>query len=241
MATVQMNGTYRPILKTRGMSPTQMPDPEFCAFKNQHITDRDVLRQRTLDSFRNNKSKPMIRNTMTECSVRGLRTVPGEYNAVLAHRREGNQNRYEILRGTMGRVSKPAFQDKPEDNAPLQLINRKPEARAYSPSLPEQFKKLKDTQSAGSGAPKKAIKIRGIMKPNFEPNKQTGETDGSLVRKQQTGISQMAKTGHGDTPLPRYDYFDKRTNSGPKRENGKAEHMQGLQQNKKTNLTFQVQ
>ena len=242
MATVQMNGTYRPVLQTRGMSSTQMPDPEPRVFKNQHITDRDILRQRTLDGFRNNKSKPILRDTMIECKVKGLRTVPGEYNAVLAHRRVGNQNRYEVLRGGLGRASttKPTFLDKPEDNVPIQLINRKPEARLYNRSMQDQFKKLKD-MSAGSGAPKKNVKIRGVLKPNFEASKHTGETDGALVRKQMSGLHQMAKIGQDEQSTPRQDYFDKRTGAGPKRENGKAEHFQGLQQNKKSNLTFQIQ
>lgn len=241
MATVQMNGTYRPVLQVRGMLPTQMPDPEPRAFKNQHVTDRDILRQRTLDSFRNNKSKPILRDTILECKVKGLRTVPGEYNAVLAHTRADHQERYEILRGVGGRVTRPTFQDKPEDNAPLQLINRKPEARLYSRTMQEQFKKLKETQSAGNGAPRKTVKIRGIVKPNFEAGKQNGETDGALVRKQQSGQYQMAKAGRGEAATPRHDYFDKRTGAGPKRQNGKAEHSQGLQQNKRTNLTFKVQ
>ena len=123
---------------------------------------------------------------------------------------------------------------------PIQLINRKPEARLYNRSMQDQFKKLKD-MSAGSGAPKKNVKIRGVLKPNFEASKHTGETDGALVRKQMSGLHQMAKIARDEQSTPRQDYFDKRTGAGPKRENGKAEHFQGLQQNKKSNLTFQIQ
>lgn len=221
------------------MPADEMPDSDQLAFANEHKTNRDLVRQRGLDGYRNFKSKPMVRDVMTECPLRGLRTVPREY----AHVR----NKADVLvpgkqvKEACGRpnVSGPTVTAERPDEFPVALTQRRTEKKSHFRSIGERF----DNQMAAfvhtNGAPRRNPREMGFNKPYFERKQMTGEAETGRVEKIVRRKTEMLPSSRAD-PQRGPDIMNARINDdrAGKLTTKVPNHTPQYMQHKKNNIIF---
>lgn len=243
-ALVQLGSTYRPTLNLRGMGPNEMPDQPPQALKNEHQTNRDELRQRALDGFRNFKQKPDFRSTILDCPIKGLSAMDPnawglnrDYHVVKNNPRTAHGDKV-IVRGTGGRVIQPQYMQRPADEAPLRLYTPGQNKQNFTRTTATRFDQMKamHTGQVAFGNTSR----RAWLKPHFEPPK-NAKMDPSRTRLPQPGKNAVPSQGRGDT-MPRQDYINRRMDNqmAGTKTTKVATHVHPNERNKKHNITFSI-